>query len=148
MESPAITLQSKSGQLAHVRDVEFSQTHLNAKLLNGKPASVALDSIQWIIPSHLLKQVEQLDKGTKYEVDGAEDKPGLHFIFSESPPMAVLASSPAYKSQLFQMSFWGSTILNTLNYLMQIPVVKYSKSNSLPLRRGNRDCRRTLLVGS
>ena len=105
--SPAITLQSKSGQLAHVRDVEFSQTHLNAKLLNGKPASVALDSIQWIIPSHLLKQVEQLDKGTKYEVDGAEDKPGLHFVFSESPPMAVLASSPAYKSQLFQMLILG-----------------------------------------
>ena len=56
---------------------------------------------------NLLKQVEQLDKRTKYEVDGAEDKPGLHFVFSESPPMAVLASSPAYKSQLFQMLILG-----------------------------------------
>ena len=105
--TPAITLQSKSGQFAHVRDCTFSQTHLNAKLLDGKPASVPLENIQWIIPSHLLKQVEQLDKGTKYEVDGAEAKPGLHFVFSESPPMAILTSSQAYNSQLFQMLVLG-----------------------------------------
>ena len=105
--TPVITLQSKSGQFAHVRDCQFSQTHLNAKLLNGKPATVPIDNIQWVMPSHLLKQVEQLDKGTKYEVDEAEDKPGLHFVFSESPPMAILTSSRAYDSQLFQMLVLG-----------------------------------------
>ena len=59
-------------------------------------------------PARLVKQVEQPHIQESHTAKGdAANKPGLHIICSQNPPIAVLADEAAYKSQLVQMLILG-----------------------------------------
>ena len=98
----AISLQSKSGQLLHAKGLHMEQDEFRATLFDGKTVTNKMSAVEWIYPTHLLKKAEQLDTGTKYEEEG-NTKPGLHFVFSQNPPLALLADERTYRSQMLQL---------------------------------------------
>ena len=98
----AISLQSKSGQLLHAKGLHMEQDEFRATLFDGKTVTNKMSAVEWIYPTHLLKKAEQLDAGTKYEVEG-DPKPGLHFVFSQNPPLALLTDEKTYRSQMIQL---------------------------------------------
>jgi len=102
INASAISLQSKSGQLLHAKSLQMEQDQFRATLFDGKTVTNKMSAVEWIYPTHLLKKAEQLDAGTKYEVEG-DTKPGLHFVFSQNPPLALLADEKTYRSQMMQL---------------------------------------------
>jgi len=102
INASAISLQSKSGQLLHAKSLQMEQDQFRATLFDGKTVTNKMSAVEWIYPTHLLKKAEQLDAGTKYEVEG-DAKPGLHFVFSQNPPLALLADEKTYRSQMMQL---------------------------------------------
>ena len=103
-----ITLLLKSKQLLHGNRIQPKPDGFDLTLLNGKTGFVPQGEVQMIYPSGLVKQVEQPHIQESHAIKGdAANKPGLHIICSQNPPMAVLADEAAYKSQLVQLLILG-----------------------------------------
>jgi hypothetical protein len=103
-----ITLLLKSKQLLHGNRIQPKPDGFDLTLLNSKTGFVPQGEVQMIYPSGLVKQVEQPHIQESHAVKGdAANKPGLHIICSQNPPMAVLADEAAYKSQLVQLLILG-----------------------------------------
>ena len=103
-----ITLYLKSKQLLQGKGIQAASDGFNLTLLNGKTGFVPMGEIQMIYPAGLVKQVELPNSQEKHTVKGeAANKPGLHIICSQIPPIAVLADETAYKSQMTQILILG-----------------------------------------
>jgi len=103
-----ITLQLKNNQLLHVKQIQIKPEGFDLKALNDKTGFVPTGEVQMMYPARLVKQVEQPHIQESHTAKGdAANKPGLHIICSQNPPIAVLADEAAYKSQLVQMLILG-----------------------------------------
>jgi dolichyl-diphosphooligosaccharide--protein glycosyltransferase/undecaprenyl-diphosphooligosaccharide--protein glycosyltransferase len=102
--SRALTFILANNLLLHGKPIEINKDGFNLKLLNGKTGHVPLKEIKKIYPARLLKQVEQPGIQETHTVEGAAaQRPGLHVICSQNPPMALIADEAAYKSLMVQM---------------------------------------------
>jgi dolichyl-diphosphooligosaccharide--protein glycosyltransferase/undecaprenyl-diphosphooligosaccharide--protein glycosyltransferase len=103
-----ITLYLKNRLLLHGNQIQTKPDGFDLTLLNGKIGFVPQGEVQMIYPAVLVKQVELPDVPESHPVEGdTVEKPGLHVICSQNPPLAVLADEAAYKSQLVQMLILG-----------------------------------------
>jgi hypothetical protein len=103
-DSRALTFILANNLLLHGVPIEINKDGFNLKFLNGKTRPVPLKEIKMIYPARLLKQVEQPGIQETHTVEGtAAQRPGLHVICSQNPPMALIADEAAYKSLMVQM---------------------------------------------
>jgi len=103
-----IRLRLKNRPPVHVKRIQAKSDGFVLTSFNDKIGFIPQSEVQMIYPTGWVKQVEQLDTQESHSVEGEDaQKPGLHVIYSQNPPMAVLADEAAYKSQLVQMLILG-----------------------------------------
>ena len=103
-----ITFHTTTDQWIHGKPLQLKDGVFDFQLLNGNKLPIPSKQIQMAYPSIPLKKVEVPGVLAPRTTQGKRaERPGLHLICSQNPPMAILADESLYKSMLVQMLILG-----------------------------------------